>query len=73
MDNYDSHHCKTCTCVPMKDPRCTLGKTIWMVLPPGGVTLPCPMHAKGHFIRGSAPRWETGGTASPYRVVTVWN
>lgn len=33
---------------------CTLNQPLWMVIPPYGVTLPCPIHKGGHFITGSA-------------------
>ncbi len=36
--------------------QCTVGKPLLMVIPPEGITLYCPIHPKGHFIKGSSIR-----------------
>jgi hypothetical protein len=32
--------------------QCTANKPLWMVIPEEGITIPCPVHPKGHFIKG---------------------
>ena len=36
--------------------RCTARQPLMMVIPPQGVTISCPIHKGGHFIRGSSIR-----------------
>lgn len=37
--------------------QCTALKPIWMVIPPEGITIPCPVHPKGHFLKGPSVSW----------------
>lgn len=34
--------------------RCTLGKSLHMVIPPKGVIIYCPVHPGGHLVGGPA-------------------
>lgn len=38
---------------PYRESQCTLNKPLWMVIPPGGVHLECPVHPDGHHVFGS--------------------
>ncbi len=37
--------------------ECSLRKPLWMVIPPGGVHIPCPVHPGGHHIFGPQVTW----------------
>jgi hypothetical protein len=37
---------------PYDGRECTLNKPLWMVIPPGGIHLSCPVHPEGHHIYG---------------------
>jgi hypothetical protein len=47
---------------PYTDPwdgrECTLYKPLWMVIPPEGVHISCPVHPEGHHIYGSGITWD---------------
>ena len=53
--------------------QCTLRKPLMMVIPTKGITISCPIHKNGHFIRGrdnmvqqpkfSSRVWRTGISA----------
>jgi hypothetical protein len=65
-----SNRCPYCN--PPRAPysECTLGKPLWMVIPPEGVHLDCPAHPEGHHIFGS-PTWMSNppswkASASPF-------
>lgn len=34
--------------------NCTLYQPLWVVIPPEGMIIDCPVHSQGHFIRPSA-------------------
>lgn len=34
--------------------QCTANKPLLLVIPPEGITIPCPIHEKGHFVKGSS-------------------
>ncbi len=36
--------------------RCTAWKPLMMVIPPDGITISCPVHKDGHFIRAPQVR-----------------
>jgi hypothetical protein len=38
---------------PWRESQCVLNKPLWMVIPPGGVHLECPVHPEGHHVFGS--------------------
>ena len=38
---------------PWKESQCVLNKPIWMVIPPEGIHLSCPVHPEGHHIYGT--------------------
>ena len=42
---------------PWEGSQCTLNKPIWMVIPPEGVHISCPVHPEGHHIYGSPVTW----------------
>lgn len=42
---------------PWEASQCTLNKPLWMVIPPEGVHIPCPVHPEGHHIYGSPVTW----------------
>lgn len=42
---------------PYRESQCTLNKPLWMVIPPGGVHLECPVHPEGHHVFGSPTVW----------------
>lgn len=43
--------------LPERGPNiCTLGKPLWMVIPPEGIHIQCPVHGQ-HFIPGSPFVW----------------
>ena len=50
-------------CPPKRRPwpddyaECTLGKPLWMVIPPEGAHISCPVHPEGHHIFGPNVRW----------------
>ena len=53
---------------PYKPPieQCSLNKPLWMVIPPEGVHLSCPIHPQGHHVFGSRISysitvWKDGG------------
>lgn len=37
---------------PYRESQCTLNKPLFMVIPPGGVHLECPVHPEGHHVFG---------------------
>jgi len=43
---------------PWEASQCTLNKPLFMVIPPGGVHLSCPVHPEGHHIYGPDITWE---------------
>jgi hypothetical protein len=49
---------------PWRDAQCTLNKPLWMVIPPEGVHLSCPVHPEGHHVFGSSVTW--GMQARPW-------
>jgi hypothetical protein len=42
---------------PDYSPECTLNKPLWMVIPPEGAHLSCPIHPNGHHIYGPSVRF----------------
>jgi hypothetical protein len=38
---------------PWRESQCVLNKPLWMVIPPEGVHLECPVHPEGHHVFGS--------------------
>jgi hypothetical protein len=42
---------------PWRESQCTLNKPLWMVIPPGGVHLSCPVHPEGHHVFGPQVTW----------------
>jgi hypothetical protein len=42
---------------PWKEAQCTLRKPLWMVIPPEGVHLDCPVHPEGHHVYGPRVIW----------------
>ena len=38
---------------PQDTRDCTLNKPLWLVIPPEGIHLSCPVHPEGHHIYGS--------------------
>ena len=42
---------------PAPYPGCSLNEPLWMVIPPGGAHLSCPVHPEGHHIFGSQITW----------------
>lgn len=57
-DSCDGHNCP---CREFRKRRkfvgqCSLSQPLWMVIPPQGVHLPCPVHGK-HFIPGGGLVW----------------
>ena len=42
---------------PWEASQCTLNKPLFMVIPPGGVHLSCPVHPGGHHIDGPGITW----------------
>ena len=53
---------RRCPWCPPRPPRlplaeCSLHKPLWMVIPPGGVHISCPVHPNGHHIFGSQVTW----------------
>ena len=45
-EEYDSPY------MPNPNFSCTRGKPLLMVIPPEGITISCPVHPNGHFIKG---------------------
>ena len=37
---------------PFRESQCVLNKPLFMVIPPGGVHLECPIHPEGHHVFG---------------------
>lgn len=37
---------------PWREMQCILNKPLFMVIPPGGVHLQCPVHPEGHHVHG---------------------
>jgi hypothetical protein len=56
---------------PWEAAQCTLNKPIWMVIPPEGVHISCPVHPEGHHIYGSPitsweiPMWKENNLPDP--------
>lgn len=38
---------------PWKESQCVLNKPLWMVIPPEGIHLACPVHPEGHHVYGT--------------------
>ena len=43
---------------PWEESQCTLTKPLWMVIPPEGVHISCPVHSEGHHIPGNGIMWD---------------
>jgi|SRR5208283_1006458 len=43
---------------PWVEAQCVLNKPLWMVIPPGGVHLNCPVHPEGHHVFGPGIRMD---------------
>lgn len=59
MFTSDGYNCPWCDRQQQPKPdtsQCILNKPLMMVIPPGGVHLPCPCHPEGHHIRGTEIR-----------------
>src|SRR5208282_5424767 len=50
---------------PFRESQCVLNKPLWMVIPPGGVHLSCPVHPEGHHVFGPGVTW-MGDRAEKY-------
>jgi hypothetical protein len=37
---------------PWRESQCILHRPLWMVIPRGGIHLPCPCHPEGHHVHG---------------------
>ncbi len=48
----DCPFCKPCPQSPWAQSQCVLNKPLWMVIPPGGIHLDCPVHPDGHHVFG---------------------
>src|SRR5271157_2470442 len=42
---------------PFRESRCVLNQPLFMVIPPGGVHLSCPIHPEGHHVFGPEISW----------------
>ena len=42
---------------PFRESQCVLNKPLFMVIPPGGVHLDCPVHPEGHHVFGPSITW----------------
>lgn len=42
---------------PWKESQCVLNKPLFMVIPPEGAHLTCPVHPDGHHVFGSGITW----------------
>lgn len=47
--------------------ECSLGKPLWMVIPPQGIHISCPVHGK-HFIPGNVATCRVEGSIPMWRI-----
>ena len=50
---------------PWEASQCTLVKPLWMVIPPEGTHISCPVHPEGHHIYGSGITWMENNLPDP--------
>ena len=51
---------------PWKESQCVLNKPLFMVIPPGGVHLSCPVHPEGHHVFGPQVTWMESPAPDPF-------
>jgi hypothetical protein len=49
---------------PFKLAHCVLNKPLFMVIPPEGVHLNCPVHPEGHHVHGPRVTWMSKQTST---------
>jgi hypothetical protein len=56
---------------PWEAAQCTLNKPLWIVIPPEGIHLSCPVHPEGHHIYGHGITWMNDRLPDPPGI-TPW-